>query len=449
MALTVVLSPTIPSETSTVPGSLRAGLGITFPTITVADSVPGPAAVSKSTGVGLPIETDAIPGPIVVSRSLSVGIATETDFAIGPPIHADGLVTMTMSIAATGHVSIYHANGLVTLSASVAASGSTVPSWAGTVALLPMSSTGELLNGTVLDAALTLPAITSDGDANSGASIALPALTISATMVNGKAMSGFINMPVLSMTGTLSVPHVYDYAQTMPALRAAGTMLTGAVLNASLTMQSLQASGSLAVPEVFTSAITLPAMSATGELLVTGVMSCDVSTPALVATGTMTNAVALVVNSIAVNTKHFAHTKYSSFAFNSFGQLNGSVYGADSTGLYRLDGSDDTGTPIAASFVSGADDYNSARLKAQNVVYLGYESDGDVELLIGVDDDPNFTYSYPVDRDLGSSGVRPARVSIGRGLRSRYWHTGVRNVNGAYFKVYELSHGVSKLKRKS
>jgi hypothetical protein len=302
----------------------------------------------------------------------------------------------------------------------------------------------------VWDSDITMPALEGTGTANAGADITLPAVAVAAEMVAGTGTTASIKLPNLSVAATMTIPAVGTAELELPAMRSEGTWIRGAVMDGVAVLRPVQAVGTMTVPEQATAELTMPALEATGTLVVDADYTADIGLPALKAAGVLANAVTTTNEGWVLNTKLQLHTKYPDYPFNAFAQLGASVYGGDSTGLYRLAGDDDDGTAIAASFLSGADDFQSERLKAENVVYVGYESDGVVELLVGVDDSDGFDYVYTVDRDLGTpTNLRPARVALGRGLKSRYWKHGIRNVAGAYFKVSELSHGVSKMKRKS
>jgi len=383
-------------------------------------------------------------------RLVSVNIATETDTVLALGTRGDGSVSLTMSLTATGSYLQQRLNGGLSLTMSMTATGTKHASWQANLTLPALVASGDYITGRVYIGAPTLPALTATGDANSGSDITLPALTVSGTMVAGTDTYAIITLLNIRIASTMTVPAVGTSALTLPAIRAEGTWIRGAVLDGIAVLRPIQAVGTMTVPEQMTAAITLPAITIAGSIIIDSVYTAGITLPAIKAVGVLANAITTTNEGWVLNTKLLLHTKYPAYPFNSFAQLSTSVYGGDATGLYRLAGADDNGTDIAATFLSGADDYQSARLKAENVVYVGYESDGVVELLVGVDDSDTFDHVYTVDRDLGTpTNLRPARVALGRGLKSRYWRHGIRNVAGAYFKVNELSHGVSKMKRKS
>ena len=64
-------------------------------------------------------------------------------------------------------------------------------------------------------------------------------------------------------------------------------------------------------------------------------------------------------------------TQYKNYEFNSVAKIGGRYYGASSDGLFLLDGEDDAGEPVEASFGLGQLDFGSPQLKTVAHCYLG------------------------------------------------------------------------------
>ena len=57
-----------------------------------------------------------------------------------------------------------------------------------------------------------------------------------------------------------------------------------------------------------------------------------------------------VTKGVSLNTVNFSISEYVNYGFNSFAEIDGQMFGANENGLYLLDGSDDAGTNIVATF---------------------------------------------------------------------------------------------------
>lgn len=126
-------------------------------------------------------------------------------------------------------------------------------------------------------------------------------------------------------------------------------------------------------------------------------------------------------------------TRYTNYEMNSFVEIDGKYYGASSDGLYLLEGSDDAGAPIDASFGFGQLDFGTPQVKTVSYCYLSASAAGmqvDMQALLkGVP----ASYSY-VARGHGSS-MRELRFTLGKGLRSSYVIPTFHNIAGGDFEV--------------
>lgn len=136
-----------------------------------------------------------------------------------------------------------------------------------------------------------------------------------------------------------------------------------------------------------------------------------------------------------------AMRRYLNYPFNSFGELDGRLCGANDKGVYWLDGDTDDGTPIPAMVRTGLLDFGTRQLKQMDRAYLGYTSDGTLCLRVTTTsetgDKVEYTYQMtPVTADA----PREQRVKIGRGMRSVYWQFELTNdSNGSSFELHDVS----------
>jgi len=142
------------------------------------------------------------------------------------------------------------------------------------------------------------------------------------------------------------------------------------------------------------------------------------------------------------NTK--AVSMYDSFKYNSFAKIGGKYYGASETGIYELSGDTDAGTAIDVSVLLPNTDFGSASLKRITNAYFGVRSNGKVQLRILTNEGEDNTYTLDRENDA----TQEARMTFGRGLRSRYWQLELKNEAGSDFSLDEIELTVSTLTRR-
>jgi len=132
--------------------------------------------------------------------------------------------------------------------------------------------------------------------------------------------------------------------------------------------------------------------------------------------------------------------QYNNYNFNGFTEYQGEYYATNETGLYKLGGDTDDGSPIEAHLRTGLVNNGTSLLKKTDVAYLGYTSDG--ELLLKVEG----TYGGEKEerwyklQQRTADAPREARVDLKRWpwVKSVYWDYEVRNINGADFDIDNL-----------
>ena len=133
----------------------------------------------------------------------------------------------------------------------------------------------------------------------------------------------------------------------------------------------------------------------------------------------------------AMNAKTFTATEYTNYPFNSFAKIENNYYGANGSGLYRLDGDLDDGSKIESIATLGVTDFNESRSKRMRSAHLGLRSDGNVILKVMSD---NNKVSYFTLSDLSEKLTRN-KVSIGRDHLSTYWQFSLMNKDGSDFEL--------------
>jgi len=139
---------------------------------------------------------------------------------------------------------------------------------------------------------------------------------------------------------------------------------------------------------------------------------------------------------VAINTENRARTQYLGYNFNSMCRFDGAHYGAKEDGIHLLDGSDDAGTDIEASILTGITDFNSDSEKRVMKAYLGMRNDGNIVLKTTVTDAVDgLKREYWYEVSDTSTGVRTSRIKMSRGLKAAYWQFEVSNKDGSDFEL--------------
>jgi len=162
----------------------------------------------------------------------------------------------------------------------------------------------------------------------------------------------------------------------------------------------------------------------------------------------------MIYKSLAMNTETGAVSAYENFAFHSFGKLGDVCLGANVLGIFALGGEDDDGQDITAYLRTGFADFkgieglDNEQLKRLTDIYVGYRSDGALELVMRLDGE-DAEYTYPLPAHALAAGLTRQRAQLGRGMKSRYWQIELRNVAGADFELDEIGLLLKTISRKT
>ena len=135
---------------------------------------------------------------------------------------------------------------------------------------------------------------------------------------------------------------------------------------------------------------------------------------------------------IVLNADNWVVSEYDNFDFDYLVKFKGNYYGANSTGIYLLDGAEkDNGANIAASFKTGLDDFGLGNLKKVDKLFVSLKSDGNTRLKIFGDEEDHSI------ANLESTGDVPKnrRVPINRRNKARFFNFEFSNVEGADFDL--------------
>jgi hypothetical protein len=145
----------------------------------------------------------------------------------------------------------------------------------------------------------------------------------------------------------------------------------------------------------------------------------------------------------ALNTEAMGSTRYENYAFNSMAKVGTRYYGANSSGLYLLEGSSDNGEDIVSRINLGKQNFGSLLRKALPFMYMGVASNGHLVLKVEADGQ---TFYYTTE-DQGQ-GLKAQRFKLGRGLRASFYQMTLENYGGTHFEISDIEFTPIELNRR-
>lgn len=337
----------------------------------------------------------------------------------------------------------------------------------------------------VHDVALTIPAPTSvvrghdsSGEQSAGAlmpmllvgiatgassEITLPLLSPGASGTSPMVANAPLGLPSLAAQVTAAVSGMANASPILPALsgrsyagalcsitigglttRATGT--TGAVGKAHVTLPMFEVTANATAQNRGSADITLPGPRVGATVRTT------LSLPSLKLTAIGSAVITATYEAYAVNLKHTPRpgvepvdetTRYTNFPFTHVIRHKGSYYGANSTGLYLLEGTTDDASPITWSVKTAMTDFKSLDKKTIATAYFGgrFGPASTVQLHAG-EHAPN-TYNFSTPRDQLAQNYRQV---FGKGVKERYYALGASGAGVVELDNIELD--VHKLTRR-
>jgi hypothetical protein len=444
------------APTSFIPFTLLPGVGA----LTLAGQAP---SVSKGVeiipGVGSATLAGSAPTLAEVRRDTVSPANDALSITGNAPVVDNGLVADPGSdaLALTGNAPT---NTIDTSSypvvVAVALTGNIPTMWnssgyLGDMTLPDITAEATACIGTVFAGDSELPAIEGDMLPGLQGDTDLPAVVSEGVIKVTHFFAGFATLPAVQVEGATDGLVQYAADLQLPAIEmGSSTMLVGIIASADLELAPITVEGATFFSLSFDADITLPAVTLDATLLVGSLLQGDAIELAPVEVdASYTDGTALTYQGLSTNAFVLAHSEYTNSAFDGLGRLGTNTYAAMSDGLYRLDGEDDAGVPIEAYFLTGYEDFGNEAMKTQRVAYLGCSSDGPLELMARVDKRSDDLHTYSVERPHDDAeGEAAVRIKLGRGLKGRYWQVGLRNCDGADFRIERLGLGVNTSTRK-
>jgi hypothetical protein len=173
--------------------------------------------------------------------------------------------------------------------------------------------------------------------------------------------------------------------------------------------------------------------------LVDGLAAIDTQSAGTVMIGTITDGAVIYCGlqhgeeayaGYVLNADTNASSFYEGFDFNSLAKIGPDYYGANPSGVFKLEGSTDAGEQIDAMVNVGTSDAMTAKKKGYDSVYLGLTAGGKMVLKVIVDGT-----EYLYEATDSAATMKEVRVVPGKGLQATFWQFELWNQDGADFDV--------------
>ena len=284
-------------------------------------------------------------------------------------------------------------------------------------------------------AALTAPSpnltSTATGTALAVANLTAPSPTV-------EALGTVSNVANISIT--IPGPNVLAYAGSVCSVTIAGVTVQatgtgGGVAHAAITIPlfQLDAQGTAQNHGGANISAPMPVIS-TG-----GVTQITIPMATLTVIGTAT--VVATYEAYALNLKHTAETNdevthYTNFPFTHIVRYKDRYYGANTTGLYLLEGTTDDGAAIEWAFKTGMTDFDSPQLKTVTYAYFGGRMGPDATVTIYPSEPTWQSYAYTTPRGQTAQNYRQ---QFGKGLKARYYAIGASGADALELDSLDLT----------
>ena len=308
-----------------------------------------------------------------------------------------------------------------------------------------------------------VPTLTSYGGANTKLTALVPALSVAATGTTLATASLAAPVGALASGGTVSgmanaslqapVPNLIGYGGAVcsitltgaPTLSATGTV--GGVGSVAVTVPLAQLSATVTAQNHGSAILTAPA----GKMA--GTLQAYLVAPGATLTAIGSATITATYEAYALNLNHMPRrdgqepidelTHYTNFPFTHIVRYKNSYFGANSTGLYLLEGTTDDGAAIPWSVKTHLTDLGYPEKKTVVSAYFGGRLGPTETVALTVGEKGDETYAYTTPRGAAAQNYRQ---KFGRGVKTRYFGLGISGTQDFTLDTVDLE--VDKLTRR-
>jgi hypothetical protein len=135
----------------------------------------------------------------------------------------------------------------------------------------------------------------------------------------------------------------------------------------------------------------------------------------------------------AINTRTNAVTEYENWVFNSFATFGRKYVGANSAGIFELNGERDETANIVSTIENGLMQMGGTRFAGLQGAYIAARGEGKWLMRLRAGDGREYTYQFQLQPNLMTT-----RIQVGKGLRSRFFSVMLQNLDGQDFDFESL-----------
>ena len=299
-----------------------------------------------------------------------------------------------------------------------------------------------------------VPTLSARGGANAKLTAPSPTLTTTATFTNFGRASITAPSATLSASGTVSGTGQANLTFNDPyKLVGYSGAVCSITLTGGYTVQAQSTAGSIGG-----AAITCPLFKLSASGTAQNYGSANLLAPAarlgaqaqawLAAPSATLTAIGSAVvtasyEAYAVNLLHRntdapvdETTRYTNFPFTHVVRYQNSYYGANSTGLYLLEGTTDDGTPIPWEFKTAITDFESPMVKTVASAYFAGRMGPEATVSVYLGESGDVSYSHSTPRGAAAQNYRQV---FGKGLKDRYYALSVAGEGVMELDALELN----------
>lgn len=255
--------------------------------------------------------------------------------------------------------------------------------------------------------------------------ITLPNLVLSVTARTGCSVE--VTLPSLEMVAYTGAVGSLE----LPLLTVEANAISGSLCTVEIELPKLSISGIATTPLSCYATIELPNLILRATSIHSILATAAIILPLLQVSGVASTSGA--VTGYAINLKTLGLSEYENFTFNSMCRIGSLSFGASDSGLYRLDGGDDSGANIVAYATFPLCDFGVDNKKRVRSVYYGGTASRPLRLYTE-NDEGNERRRLFEPKEVRSK----TKIPVGREGKGSYWKFKVINVRGADFEMDTL-----------
>lgn len=285
-------------------------------------------------------------------------------------------------------------------------------------------------------AAITLPSLSVAARAGANAKATLPGLTSQSAGTVTTTARAALTLPSLAATAGATASASGSAALTLPSMSRksyAGALCS--VTIGTVTMESIGTTGavggaSISLPLFEVASVATEQNHGSAHLMLpslslhSGGDGAAITLPGLELVAIGSAVITATYEAYAVNLKHAdpnasaETTRYTNFPFTHVVRYKNSYYGANSTGLYLLEGTTDNGAAIPWAFKTAMTDFKSANKKTLAAAYFSGRFGPASTIRLHEGEKTPQTYSFTTPR---GTLAQNHRQKFGKGTKGRYY----------------------------